>query len=78
MREELLSLLAAPLLIIAGFAGLILYDHYFVTHIYRASTVVSVGGCDKDGYCGVLLEDGASLIVRHAVIGQRARYEVRK
>lgn len=34
-------------------------------------TIISVGGCDKHGYCGIKLSDGSFDSERYPVIGRR-------
>jgi hypothetical protein len=34
------------------------------------SKVVTVGGCDRSGLCGVIAESGASAVARYPTIGQ--------
>lgn len=40
------------------------------------STVVSIGGCDKSGSCGVVLANGVRTTVQYPTIGATARYPV--
>ena len=39
----------------------------------RSKKVVDIGGCDRDGYCGVKLDSGEFTSMRNPVVGQKCR-----
>ena len=40
----------------------------------KTSKIVSVGGCDKYGDCGVLLENGRKSRIGYPVVGEEVTY----
>lgn len=67
--------------LVAGFLFLLLvptlagvgYGIYAELNAPRLTgTVASIGGCDRYGRCGALLESGESCVISYPVVGQRA------
>jgi len=43
--------------------------------ITKCSTVVSIGGCNRDAYCAVVLKNGEYINISYPVVGKEACYD---